>query len=175
MGRLISHPRRVQVGWGLILICAPFLLGCGNTATVSGTVKYKDKLLKGGTVKFQTPDKKFARFAPIQDDGTYTISQVPVGLIQVAVVTSDLKRGTPAQGTGQGFKDASKNTDAKGKLSGGPGEEAKNVKDFSKSYYARGSDADKYTEINPKYEDFDKSGLDFTVTKGKMDHPIDLP
>jgi len=153
--RLSARPWRL-VGLGLFVALTPGMIGCGaSTATVSGVVKYKDTSLKGGTVKFQTSDKKWAQDVPIGTDGTYTFHKVPVGPIQVAVVTSTLK---PSAASARGR--------------GRPPGDSPAAKD--NPIYDPGA-GDRYVAIPLKYEDYGKSGLEFEVTKGKMEHDIILP
>ena len=79
------------------------LAGCGGprTAPVSGTVWYNDEPLTNGTVAFLGDDGRGAS-AMIQEDGTYTIPQAPVGPVKVTVQTfppppSVVPPGTPAK------------------------------------------------------------------------------
>jgi hypothetical protein len=76
--------------WKALMILSPMLFlalaGCGEpTGKVSGTVTYRDKAVPGGTVVFVTDDFKRQERVPIQPDGTYSSSNVPVGMCKVAV------------------------------------------------------------------------------------------
>jgi hypothetical protein len=71
---------------GLILLLALTLSGCGRSATVSGTVRYKDAPLPSGTVTFHGPNSQTA-IALINSDGSYTATKVPLGPVKVAVTT----------------------------------------------------------------------------------------
>ncbi len=70
-------------------------VGCGKstlpTATVSGKVTYKGQLLKGGSLAFfLSNDLSKGTTATINEDGTYSATQVPVGEVKVTVETSSL-------------------------------------------------------------------------------------
>jgi hypothetical protein len=73
----------------LPLVVSFVAMGCGpSTTTVSGTVTYQNKLVKGGSVTFVALDKdKPAATGPIKEDGTYSIPRVPVGEVKVCVDT----------------------------------------------------------------------------------------
>ena len=67
------------------LVVAP---GCGGGekfASVSGTVKFKGKLMNGGQVVLANEDNTKVERATIQSDGTYTTSRVPYGALKVGV------------------------------------------------------------------------------------------
>jgi len=152
----------------LVLVMLPWLVGCDKGATVSGVVKFKGNPLQAGSIKFQTPDGKWARVGGIGEDGSYTFTEVPPGPMQVAVITSHLKP-TASAGGGRarmpGFR--------------GGGQAARDkpaeMKDHGPAMMQALSDSRKYVALPPRFEDFKTSGLDFEVTKGKMQHDIDLP
>jgi hypothetical protein len=72
----------------LILLLGFALTGCGDSesGSVSGTVRFKDTPLPSGTVTFYGPNSLTAS-APIQADGTYSATKVPLGSVKVAVNT----------------------------------------------------------------------------------------
>lgn len=75
---LRSQPwQAVPIALSIILLG---LAGCGADprGTVSGTVTYKDKPLPGGTVVFVAENLKQER-VPINADGTYSSSNIPLG------------------------------------------------------------------------------------------------
>jgi hypothetical protein len=93
------HRRAATPGVALLLLLA----GCGGPATapVSGTVWYNDEPLSNGTVAFLADDGRGVS-AMIQEDGTYTIPQAPVGPVKATVQTfppspSVVPPGTPAR------------------------------------------------------------------------------
>ena len=151
----------------LVLVMLPWLVGCDKGATVSGVVKFKGNPLQAGSIKFQTPDGKWARVGGIGEDGSYKFTEVPPGPMQVAVMTSHLRQsGTGARRSGlPGYRGGGKAARDK------PAE----MKDHGPAMMQAMSDSQKYVAIPPRYEDFKTSGLDFEVTKGKMEHDIILP
>ncbi|MBA4191272.1 MAG: hypothetical protein C0467_25095 [Planctomycetaceae bacterium] len=82
------------------------LWGCGkasnNVATVKGTVKNKDKILKSGTISFYGADNTMAS-ASIMSDGTYVCQGVPMGDVKVTI-TQPQVGGLPGGGMPQGPK-----------------------------------------------------------------------
>src|SRR5437016_6308627 len=57
---------------------------------IEGTVRFQGKPLPGGTVSFH-PDKGKPFVAQLQDDGSYTLKNVPVGAMRVTIETESLK------------------------------------------------------------------------------------
>ena len=57
---------------------------------IEGTVRFQGKPLPGGTVSFH-PDKGKPFVAQLQDDGSYTLKDVPVGAMRVTIETESLK------------------------------------------------------------------------------------
>ena len=64
------------------------LVGCSEpkTAKVSGSVTFDGKPLPAGTISFLS-EKGGAAVVGAIDDGRYVIAQVPIGPVQIAVVT----------------------------------------------------------------------------------------
>jgi hypothetical protein len=78
------------------------LAGCGGgRADVSGKVLYKGKLLTSGTVSMVGPDG-IVRQGAIKPDGTYTITGVAAGKVQIGVLSAnpagDVRGRRPAAG-----------------------------------------------------------------------------
>jgi hypothetical protein len=76
-----------------ILVCVVLVLviggvsGCGQrTGTVYGTVTYKGQPLTAGTVSFFGADNS-VKNAAIGSDGSYRITNAPVGPVKIAVAT----------------------------------------------------------------------------------------
>ena len=68
-------------------------LGCGgNNATVSGKVIYKGRPVTSGSVVIRNPDNTATR-GPIQPDGTYAVSGVARGRVQIGVLSADPSQG----------------------------------------------------------------------------------
>ncbi|HMF11173.1 MAG TPA: hypothetical protein VKE94_02675 [Gemmataceae bacterium] len=81
-------------GWGscrlllnLLLVALLTAAGCGKpTGTISGKVYFKDKPLSSGIVTFLTTTDAYRGF--IKDDGSYTVSKVPVGDVTIIVTVN---------------------------------------------------------------------------------------
>ena len=88
------RPRPARLVMLVVLAGALAVAGCGRSSgTVTGTVTYKGKALKGGSVVFIPPAGGQAATvsAQIGEDGTFTAEKVPVGDVKVTVDTSYLK------------------------------------------------------------------------------------
>jgi hypothetical protein len=152
-------------GWVLLLL--GLAAGCGATGTVSGTVTYKGKALKAGTVTFMTDEGGHVFSSEIKEDGTYTVSRVPAGPVKITV--RSVEAFTPPgagmmMGRGGGPK-------------GAPGGAADNIKPppgVDMSGFNPSSSNDKAMKIPAKYKDFATSGLTYTVTSGGQTHDIPL-
>jgi hypothetical protein len=57
---------------------------------IDGKVNFEGKPLPGGTVSFH-PEKGKPFVAQLQDDGTYSVKDVPVGEMKVTIETESLK------------------------------------------------------------------------------------
>jgi hypothetical protein len=101
----------IVLAGGLLFV----FIGCGyfeNAGSVSGTVSYKGQALSEGSVSFVSNNGQVVT-SPIDKDGRYSVSSIPVGSakVTVSVIGSD---GTPpisfggapksAQGTTSGPK-----------------------------------------------------------------------
>jgi hypothetical protein len=68
---------------------ACIVVGCGagpDRATVSGVVKYKDKGVPYGFIKFvRTSDPTVFDQGPIRNDGTYVLTNAPIGPVKVVL------------------------------------------------------------------------------------------
>jgi hypothetical protein len=81
-----KYCRRVTCLAALLLTLGLALPGCfGRRATVSGTVTYQNRKVTSGEVVFLSADGKASQRAPIQEDGTYTATNVPTGTVRVGV------------------------------------------------------------------------------------------
>ena len=81
----------------LLLVCLLIALlgntGCRKEAaknTITGTVTYQDKPLLFGTVVLVGEDN-LPRQGAIRVDGTYTVTDVPLGAVKIAVFSPDPK------------------------------------------------------------------------------------
>src|SRR6516225_11360893 len=127
-------------------LVALMLAGCSPpTATVSGTVTYKNKPLPGGSVTFVTPTGTAQ--GAINSEGAYTAENVPVGNAKVTVYYSSGPK-MPFGGNVKGVapKDASPEAQkaVQGPKASGP-----------------------TINIPTKYGDPESSGLTVVVTSGK--------
>lgn len=86
-------------GRALLLSCALTALavcGCSPATTdVSGTVTYQGKPLPAGSVTL-VDSSGAVHQAQIQADGKFTVPNVPVGSVRVAVSTPKANRGKPS-------------------------------------------------------------------------------
>jgi hypothetical protein len=82
-----------RAAWGVLFLALTGTgLGCGpGKGDVTGSVTYKDKALKIGTVQFTASDGA-VKDAQIQPDGTFSLNGVAVGLAKVSVVSRDDER-----------------------------------------------------------------------------------
>ncbi len=120
--------------------------GCGGMATVSGTVKYKNKLLKGGSIQFQASNGTVAE-SPIGSDGTYT-AKVPPGPAKVAIGSWDEEKA-------KAIRD--KLVAMRGRGTG---------KEPPKNFNPKELQGQSSSLIPEKYADFTKSGLELTIKSG---------
>lgn len=85
---------------GLLVIC---LAGCPGTdrrpeprAGVAGTVTYDGQPLPGGSIAFVSADDPGMRVTClIRPDGSYAVSDAPVGTVRVAIETDSVRLGDP--------------------------------------------------------------------------------
>jgi len=122
---------------------------------VSGKVSYKGAPVKGGNITFVSSEGKASASTSINEDGTYTISKVPAGAVQICVETETLnpaKRSkTPKYSPPPGMK-------APEGLGSG------NTEDLSK----------RYVWIPPAYANPETTKLAYTVKGGSQEHNLDL-
>jgi hypothetical protein len=139
--------------WGRFLVLAVLVaaLGCGRagTGTISGKVTLNGMPLKGGRVTYHAANNQ-SRMADIQEDGSYTVANVPVGPARITVETEYLLK----QSTRRNYRPP----DAQGGPKLADPEEAKR----------------KYVQIPSFYSTPDQSGLTWTVQGGKHEHNIEL-
>jgi hypothetical protein len=149
-------------------VIAFLFLGCtGKSQTpakLSGTIKYKDQVVKGGSIRFH--DKEGGTYrATIMEDGSYSKTDLPVGEMAVSIETESINPGVKAQAYG-GRPGMSKAAPPKGK---GPDPAAGEMKNLNLPPMP--SEADKqehYVKIPAKYSDPAKSELKVTLTTGSQ-------
>jgi hypothetical protein len=148
-----------------ILLLPLFLIlaaGCnkGNPnapAEVYGTVTYKGSPVTAGYVTFYAPNDSGVYNINIKPDGTFSQTDVPVGEMTITVETESAnpnKKKPSDYGGGRGG--AITVSPKPGNAGGGS------------------APAGDYVKIPAKYADRKKSGLTYTVTKGKQKHDIEL-
>jgi hypothetical protein len=158
-------PRR---GWVLLLLVG-LAAGCGSTGTISGTVTYKGKPLKAGTVSFMTTEGGHVASGEIKEDGTYTVSRVPAGPAKVTVKSVEVF--TPPGGGMMGGRSGG------GAPRGAPAGAAENVKPppgVDMSGFNPNSSNDKAMKVPDKYKDFAKTPLTCDVKSGNQPYDIQL-
>jgi hypothetical protein len=115
----------------------------------------KGETVPAGRVTFlcQGGDNR-AITAPIKD-GVYTITNCPAGQVKISVET---------------FPPAAANPSAP------PGVPPEVAKGFESGQNANpfASPPGQYVQLPPRYANPDKSGLTYTVTGGKQEHPLEL-
>jgi hypothetical protein len=85
MMHLIACP---YVRLGTALLCVAAATGCGApTATVTGKVTVNGATVTAGAVTFHG-EKDYVQSATIDANGNYTLGNVPVGPVKVAVVSA---------------------------------------------------------------------------------------
>ena len=145
MRQFVFASRRVAAvvcGIALVLVA-----GCGGgKGNVSGKVTYEGKPLSFGTVQFMSPAGAVG--TEIGEDGSYSLSGVPVGMSKIAVTCQDPKFVEYMKALSASSRDP--------KLPKPKG----NPEDFNK--------------IPTKYGDFGLSGLTYEVKTGSQTHNIDL-
>jgi hypothetical protein len=141
--------------------------GCGSrTGEISGKITYKGNPLTvpGGMVTFAHPTK--GNFTGnITSEGGYTISNVPMGEVKIAV-QSAVRRGKGGGKEVNSVRQKREEIMKSGQLKMSPEEREKMSPELAPAGPA--------TVIPPSYTDPDKSGLTYTVTSGKQTHDIEL-
>ena len=156
--------RRAWAAW-LLAFCAVLLTsGCGPDYKARGVVKGKvtvrGKNLTAGTVMFQNKDGTMSGSGSIKPDGTYEITDAPVGECKVTVsvhMTNDPSVRARMKGKGVAMPEGPKDPNAQ---SPDPPSGAVVPKEV--------------VPIDQKYADPETSGLKFTVQKGEQTYNIEL-
>lgn len=137
-------------GSGLLLglLLLPLAIGCGGQAkgTVSGKVTYQGRPLSSGIVSF-VPESGAPHYADIQSDGSYRMVNAPVGPVKIGVQSKPKQSASPSARM------------------------PRNPQDYGKLE----ADMNQKESILPdQYTDPNKSGLTYTVKKGKQPFDIEL-
>jgi hypothetical protein len=130
---------------GVVLVA---LAGCGpRRVTVSGKVRYQAQAVPKGTVRFLTSEDKVL-FADLKEDGSYTITGVPVGLVKISVTVPPAASLEPQQ----------------------KGPDGRPVEGAAETTAVR------VVPIPPIYSNPSTSGLEYTVTEEpQQTRDLDLP
>jgi hypothetical protein len=131
----------------LVAAASVGILGCTKrTATITGKVTYNNKPVTSGEVVFQAQDGSVSAHAPIRPDGSFTVTNAPVGPVQVAV---DNPPPAKVQATSK----------------------SKNDPEVREAW----QQAAHYVVTPPKYGDPKQSGLHFDAKPGSNECNITLP
>ena len=133
--------------WLLLLCLVGVAGGCGRTATVTGKVTYKERPVVYGSVVLQNEDMT-AVSGVIEPDGSYTVENVPAGLVKIAVLSRDPTKGRGGDKGARGKKTGDKKLAVKPPADWFP--------------------------LPPHYEDPQTSGLQLHVGTGRVEHLIEL-
>jgi hypothetical protein len=140
--------RKIHALMGPVLLVALGVAGCNSrTGEVTGRVLYKDKPIPSGSVAFVTANGKVFSSA-IGKDQTYSLREVPVGVVSIAVGSHpDIPEGilNPPGLAARGRP---------------PGQRAATLPAVS---------------IPSRFYSAEKSGLRYTVRAGQQEHDIVLP
>lgn len=151
----------------LLLPVFLLVLGCGSKGTVTGKVTFKDAALPGGQVHFLAENGK-SYAGDINEDGTYTVKNVPTGPKKVSVHPTEPPR-IPLGGGRPGMPGG-----GLPKIQFGP-PPGSNVPEEAKKGFNPIKPGQKYVKDFPtKYKDPEKSELTYTVTSGEQTYDIPL-
>ncbi len=149
----LSVVRRVRRA-SAILIFTLLVVGCGRSkGTLSGKVTYRGAPLPGGSITI-VPEKGNAAqtvSGKIESNGTYSVSNVPVGAVKVSIRVSE---PTPF---------------AEARIP--PSEMAAKGNEAVKP---RANPAQPTVRLPLEYSDPEKSGLRYTINGGSQTQDIDL-
>jgi hypothetical protein len=166
-----------------VLTLAFALVGCSRpVGTVSGSVSYNGKPLKGGSVTFVSQDGNTSRSADISETGTFSVDKLAAGEYKVCVDTSFLApqntSGLPTMGSGGKMMvpPPSSPTIPKGAKTAPP-KDANVPEGYAPSDPAAMASANndkKYVKIPEKYKDPATTDLRFEAKGGAETFPIEL-
>jgi len=142
----------------ILLLLLAFGIGCSSgrnpnaPATVSGKITYKGQLVKGGTIAFIAKEAKGAYTSGIRSDGTYHITDLPVGAMEVTIETESVNPNLKKKSYGK---------------KGAPSPMPSSVKE-------KGTDPADFVQIPPRYGDRTNSKLTATLVAGTQTKDFDL-
>lgn len=145
-----------------VVLFLGLLVGCNSSsphapAKVSGQVKYKGEVLKGGSIAFHV-EKGPTYSSSIGQDGTYEVIDLPEGNLVVTVETESVNTNAkpPTYGGDKGAKLAAERMAKEGR--GGPSKMPEGL----------------YRKIPSKYNNSKTSPLSVTLAAGRQIHEFDL-
>lgn len=137
----------------LVPLALCLLSGCGQSVgTITGEVKSKGKVVQFGRVSFYSDDDKHVKQSPIKD-GTYTITDFPVGSVHITV------EGVPPPSKSK--VEVPKGLNIKGPNTPRPDEASTDVKM-------------EYVPVAHEYSNRKQTPLTYTVTTGQQKKDLDL-
>jgi hypothetical protein len=161
--------RCISISAGLLLVL-PLISGCGSTqAKVSGQVLLDNEPLPGGRITFLPADPKQTLVrAELDENGKYE-AVLPVGEVKICVDNRHLApHGTGAKG---GLpRDLPISQEVRKTIGSGAPEQPSPKSDENTAKKPAG----KYLKIADRYYTVEKSGLQFTVARGRQQHDIKL-
>ncbi len=167
---------------------AALVIGCskGNPnapATVTGKVTYNGAPVTGGMVVFH-PKEGGMYTAAISPEGTYSVSDLPIGDATVTVDTESInpnakmpeyKGGNSGPGGGVGKAMYSQMMGGTKGSKGAPGGQSHKAEKMSPMPEgANKAGGGTYVKIPEKYKDPEKSGLTTTLKRGSQTYDIEL-
>ena len=152
------------------LVAAFATLGCGGgnpnaPAKISGSVSLNGKPLPGGTIMFYAQTGGTPYSAAISPDGTYAISDVPLGELIVCVDTESLNPEKNSANSADAKRRQQMMGDRQPPAGRGGG---------GNSDGTGGGEAGKYVKIDKKYSKPETSPLTFTATNGRNIYNAEL-
>lgn len=151
----------------MFVILVLLVTGCGGNkkANVSGKITYKNEPLKGGII-YMIDDAGANHSSPIQDDGSYTVTDVMPGSYSVTIETESINPDNKGKGP----------TEVKGGQNAGMvGKNAKMQGEYAKQMGMTGGGSDgpgrdvlikRYVKIPAKYAAKATSNLKVDVLSG---------
>jgi hypothetical protein len=155
-----------RISLSVLVLSLVFLPACGKggaNSRVSGKVKYAGAPVTGGTIVFQGKEGGERYNSGIKGDGTYTITNITPGDYTVIIETESINPNAsrPKEGYGgQAVSPAQQQLEMMKKQGMAPDA-------------TDGGPPITYVKIPAKYAS-DKSGLEYTVKKGKNEKDFDL-
>lgn len=154
---------RTKLAWGGTFLAVGVLLsamGCGpGSGDLSGKVYYQGKALTGGMLLYQNSAEEFSGSTSIGADGSYKITNVPGGTLQIAVDTSSGAVADPTkvpkEGQGYSAPGGMQNPNAAAGAATGP--------------------AGPVVQVPAQYASIETSNLSVEVTGGDQQEDIKIP